>query len=84
MVSEFLVLGVIGSIVLGPKKMVKLSADASRLMQKFKSVQQDFTRQLETELNPSPIAPSALSIVEPGAPVHPPSHEDVTTTKTQE
>jgi len=76
MVSEFLVLGVIGSVVLGPRKMAKLSADAARLMQKFKAVQQDFTQHLQSELNPVLAAPTAPSVVEPGSPVHPVSHQD--------
>lgn len=49
-ISEFLVLGIIGSVVLGPKRMAKLAADATRMMNKLKAVQQELSSQLQNEL----------------------------------
>lgn len=49
-VTEVMVLGAIGSLVLGPKRVAKLTADVTRFMRKMKAMQNDLTRQLQSEL----------------------------------
>lgn len=49
-ISEAMVLGVMGSLVLGPKRVAKLTTDITRIVRKMKAVQQELTIQFQTEL----------------------------------
>lgn len=49
-VTEMMVLGAVGSLVLGPKRVAKLTADVTRVVRKMQSVQQELTTQFQTEL----------------------------------
>lgn len=65
-ISEFMVLGLIGSVVLGPKRVAKLVADGTRMMNKLKAVQAELSTQLSTELAESDLrAPKAAQHITP-------------------
>ena len=49
-VTEMMVLGAIGSLVLGPKRVAKLTADVTRVVRKMKAVQQELTTQFQSEV----------------------------------
>lgn len=49
-VTEMMVMGAIGSLLLGPKRVAKLTADVTRVVRKMKAVQQELATQFHTEL----------------------------------
>ena len=63
MMSEVLVLGALGSVVLGPKKMAKLAADISRVLEKLKTSKNELAAALQNELSMESSLPSPKKCV---------------------